>query len=105
MSGGEGWTVPDGATLPTSVTVFGSAAGVSSFNDTVSVATTDREARVACSSQSLADLHCDNATGGNQFADGGRVWTLELYGRNLRQPELTKHLALWADRRVNSRQA
>lgn len=93
--GGDGWLVPEGAEGPTSVTVFGRSAAGARFNDSAPVATTDRKATVSCSRQSNADLHCDDSTGVNQFAEGGWVWSLELWGRTLRQIERTKQIALY----------
>lgn len=91
--GMPGWTAEPGATLASSVTVFGSTATGGSFNDTASVISTDRSATVQCSTQSAGDLHCDSSTGTTQYAAGGRIWTVELWGRTLRQLEMAKHLA------------
>lgn len=90
-----GWTLPDGAAPVTVVNVFGQFPTNSRFNDSASVASTDRRATVQCSRQSNADLHCDSSTGAVQFAAGGHVYTLELWGRTLRQVERVKHMALW----------
>ena len=93
-SGGDGWTVPDGAMAPTTVAIYGSAPGVSSFNNTRAVATTARKARIDCSSQSLADVHCDSSLV-NQFAAGGNVVQLELYGASPRLVTVSKLLNLY----------
>lgn len=93
--GGEGWTVPDGALFPFSVSAFGRAADGSRFNDSLSVLSTDRSGRIGCSKLSAGDTHCDSSTGTVQFAQGARVWTMELYSRTLRQLELVKALAFY----------
>lgn len=90
-----GWTLPDGAAPVTVVNVFGQFAGNSRFNDSAKVASTDRRTTVQCSRQSNADLHCDSSAGALQFAAGGHVYTVELWGRTLRQVERVKHMALW----------
>jgi len=94
-NGGDGWTVPDGAQFPFSVLAFGRSADNVRFNDSTNVASTDRRTRIDCTKLSNADLHCDDSTGVNQYAAGSRVWTMELYGRTLRQLELSKVLALY----------
>lgn len=93
--GGDGWSVPEGAPAPSHVNVFGFSAGGARFNDGVSVSGVDRQATVSCSKQSNADLHCDDSSGPGQFAQGGRVWTLELWGRTIRQIERATQVALW----------
>jgi hypothetical protein len=94
-AGGPGWTVPDDSVALSAVTAFGSSGTVASFNDTVSIASIDRQATVVCSKQSSADVHCDDSTGVRQFAAGSRIVVVELWGRNVRQQEFAKHLALF----------
>ena len=91
-AGGDGWSVADGALAPTSITAYGSSVGGVSFNDTASVATSDRKALVACSSQSAADLHCSAASA---FAAGTRVTALDGSARSLRQVEFQKQVNLY----------
>lgn len=93
--GGDGWTVAEGAQFPFLVSAFGRGPDNGSFNDSTNVVSTARKARIDCSVQSALDLHCDSGTGVNQYAEGGRVWTVELYGRTLRQVELTKLIGLY----------
>jgi hypothetical protein len=78
-----------------SVTVFGSPAGGGSFNDTASIPAGELTATVDCSRQSIGDPHCDDSTGTMQFAAGSRIWTVELFGRNLRQQEMATHAAFF----------
>jgi hypothetical protein len=94
-SGGDGWTVPDGAWAPSSVTVYGASAAGATFNDSLTVATTDRKGTVGCSTQSAGDLHCDASTGVVQLADGARINAFDLWTRSARQVELQKQVNLY----------
>jgi hypothetical protein len=93
--GSDGWVVPEGAQFPLTLSAFGRAADNSRFNDSTNVVSTARSGRIDCSKQSNADTHCDLTAGSAQFAAGGRVWVMELYGRTLRQLELVKAVALY----------
>lgn len=93
--GGDGWTLPEGAVLPTNVSLFGRSLSNQRFNDGLNVATIDRKATIRCVLQSVGDDHCDTSTGVNQFAQGGRIWTIELWGRNIRQVERAAGVAFW----------
>ena len=95
--GGDAWIVPDGATAPTRVNVYGRTPWPenASFNNGVSLAAGARSAVVRCSAQSAGDTHCDDTTGTPQFAAGSRLWTFELWGRTIRQVEQTAHIGLW----------
>ena len=95
--GGDAWIVPDGATAPVRINVYGRTPWPenASFNNGVSLVAGQRSAVVKCSAQSAGDTHCDDTTGTLQFAAGSRLWTLELFGRTIRQVEQTTQIALW----------
>ena len=93
------WSVPAGAVAPTWIGVFGRAPSVGAtlgarFTDGVTVPSARRHALVRCSSQSLADTHCD-PTYQDQYAQGSMVFALELWGRNARQVELSKLVGVY----------
>ena len=93
--GGAGWVVPDGAEPPISATVFGAFTGTGSFNDSVSMLSTDRQTTVKCSTQSATDKHCDSSTGLTQFAQGAWFNAFELWTRNGRQLEVQTQFNLY----------
>jgi hypothetical protein len=91
--GGDAWTQTDDAIALSALTAYGNSANGTSFNDTATITSLDRKATVLCGKKSNADLHCDDAGGG--FASGSRVYSIELYGRNVRQQEFTSTVAFW----------
>lgn len=92
----DAWTVPLGATAPTTVTVFGRqlVGGVQGtlFNDSATVASTARKARVACLPQTASDTHCDSTTGVVQYAANSRIQTVQLSGTSTRQVGFNKQI-------------
>ena len=92
----DAWTVPLGATAPTTVTVFGRqiVGGVQGalFNDSVSVGSTARKARVICLPQTASDTHCDSTTGVVQYAANSRITTIQLSGTSTRQVGFNKQI-------------
>ena len=93
--GGDAWIVPDAATAPLSVNVFGWSPQGARFNDGATLAAGQRSAIVKCSIQSADDTHCDASTGTLQFAAGSRLWSIELWGRTIRRVEQATQFALW----------
>jgi hypothetical protein len=94
-AGGEGWTVPEGALAPTSVTVYGAGPDAAAFNDTASVARSDRQTTVSCSVQSQLDFHCDASLGVLQYAQGSRISAFDLYTRDARRLEVQRQINLY----------
>ncbi len=94
-SGADGWTVPDGALAPVSISTYGASPNGAGFNDTTAVLAAERKGTVNCSSQSATDFHCDDTTGTTQYAQGSRVDAFDLWTRNGRQLEIQKQVNLY----------
>lgn len=92
----DAWTVPLGVTAPTTVTVFGRqvSGGIQSalFNDSVTVSSAARKARVACLPQTASDTHCDSTTGVVQYTANSRITTIQLSGTSTRQVGFNKQI-------------
>ncbi|UST54649.1 carboxypeptidase regulatory-like domain-containing protein [Comamonadaceae bacterium OTU4NAUVB1] len=94
-----GWTVPNGALAPTSLSAYGRAPTINGvqgmrYNDVTSVSITARKALIQCSKQGAADVHCDAASP-TQYAQGTTLNMFELWGRNARQVEMSKKIATY----------
>lgn len=101
--GGDFWAVPEGATSPTTISVYGRAPDPdgsgpqrgANFDDRVNVPASARKALIQCTTLSAADLHCDNSTGVTQYAQGSFISTIELWGLAPRGLEISKLPALY----------
>lgn len=101
--GGNFWTVPEGATSPTTISVYGRAPDPdgtgplrgANFDDRVNVSSSARKALIQCSTLSVADVHCDSSTGVAQYAQGSTISTIELWALAARGMEISKLPALY----------
>lgn len=96
--GSDAWSVPVGAFAPTAIQVFGNL-GVSgsTFNDSVTVASSARTVTIPCSRQSNSDAHCAASVsvgGSGNFAAGTRVTELQL-NANTPRGTVSKHNAFY----------
>lgn len=96
--GGDAWSVPAGATLPSQVTAFGTGVAVNgvpgvAFNDGAALGSAQRSATIYCAKASAADTHCDPVTG--LYLKGDYFTFLQLSGTNLKQVESFKGWALY----------
>lgn len=97
-SGGDFWTVPTGATPPSTVSVYGRAPDPdgsgplrgANFDDRVNVAPSDRKTTITCTTLSAGDVHCDSSTGVTQFAQNSTISVLELFAVGRRSVEYSK---------------
>jgi hypothetical protein len=96
-SGGDGWTVPDGAPAPVEIDAFLNAAAPTGlgmpFTESTSVGVRDRKATIVCKARSPSDPHCDSSTGINQFANGVRVNFFTLGSLTSRQLSVLKQIS------------
>lgn len=101
--GGDFWLVPEGATAPATVSVYGRGPDPDgsgplrgpNFDDRVTVAATARKALITCTKLSAGDTHCDNSTGVNQYAQGSIIFVLELFAVQRRGIEMSTSPAFW----------
>lgn len=101
--GGDFWTVPAGAAAPTSISVYGRGPDPDgsgplrgpAFDDRVTVPQSARKALITCTTLSVGDTHCDNATGVNQYAQGSTISVLELWALAPRGVEISRSPAFW----------
>lgn len=97
-SGGSGWTVPDSALPPTSLTLFGrytppTGSGYG-FNDSATVRSTDRKGVITCSDNPPVDTHC-SATVPGGFASGAVANGLHLFSRDAAGREYAHFYAMY----------
>jgi hypothetical protein len=102
LGGREGvdfWTVPAGASAPTTVQIFGfgpdpDGAGPLPrvpFDDAAGgITPSSRRTTVTCSQLGAADTHCDSSTGVVQYAVNGFVNVVQLFAVSRRQEESSK---------------
>lgn len=100
-----GWTVPEGAVSPTSLNGFGRTTTSysvgweqrTSFGRLVSVASSQREARMNCSTPSaeLAAVLCHDGGGSDRFSLMTMFSDFELWGKDLRQVEYSHGVATY----------
>lgn len=96
--GGSGWTVPDSALPPTSLTLFGRytppAGSGYGFNDSATVRSTDRKGVIACSDNPPVDTHC-SATVPGGFTSGAIANGLHLFSRDAAGREYAHFYAMY----------
>lgn len=101
----DAWTVPTGAIVPSSVTIFGFGPRVSngtggfvngpSFDDSTFVSPKARKATINCTRLGAADTHCDTSTGITQFAQGTTFNSIQLFAQTPRFLELSSMKATY----------
>jgi hypothetical protein len=97
------WTVPDGATAPTNIKIYGSAPTVNNllgnqFDDAINVLTSARSTLIKCSRLSVSDTHCnaDVAIGKSGFyVAGARATDLQLNANLPGNLSRSKHFAFY----------
>lgn len=85
------WLVPEGSVAPATAQTYGRAPVPASspsgatgpiFNDSVSVAAAQRDARIICAPQTATDTHCVSNNGIMTYAGGSTITTVQLVGRD-----------------------
>ena len=97
------WTVPDGATAPTNIKIYGRAPTVNnargnSFDDATNVLASARSAQIKCSRLSNADNHCESSVvvGASGFyAAGASATDLQLHANLPGNSTRSKHFAFY----------